>query len=292
MSPIDSLPKLYIGCAVWSYKGWVGDFYPARTQPKDFLTVYSQQFNTVEGNTTFYAVPSAKTIKDWQGKVGANFRFCPKLPKDITHKGLLYPKIESAKSFLKTVSGLESNLGFTFAQLPPSYSPNHLEDLSAFLTELKEYSLALEVRHLDWFVNPAKEQLNQLLTSLKITKVLLDTRPIYECSDDPQATSKRRKPKLPLQPIATRDRVMVRFISHPQFHRNQRYLEKWATQVKNWLDRDIAVYFFVHCPIEDYSPATAQYLMTLLEGMGVSVDSIALKRTISEDSPPTQLKLF
>lgn len=44
-----------LGCAVWSYKGWVGDFYPQRSRPTKFLHLYSQRLTAVEGNTTFYS---------------------------------------------------------------------------------------------------------------------------------------------------------------------------------------------------------------------------------------------
>ncbi|MGK7947197.1 MAG: DUF72 domain-containing protein, partial [Microcystaceae cyanobacterium] len=46
----------YLGCAVWSYEGWLGSFYPTKTPKKDFLSLYSQRLTAVEGNTTFYAV--------------------------------------------------------------------------------------------------------------------------------------------------------------------------------------------------------------------------------------------
>jgi uncharacterized protein YecE (DUF72 family) len=71
---------LYIGCPVWSFKGWVGNFYPEDTKPKDFLRLYSRRVKTIEGNTTFYAVPAEKTIENWVADTPATFRFCPKVP--------------------------------------------------------------------------------------------------------------------------------------------------------------------------------------------------------------------
>ena len=166
--------KLYLGCAVWSYKGWLGNFYPKKTQPKDFLNLYAQQLNTVEGNSTFYAVPQPQTIAKWSTQVNLDFRFCPKFPKDVTHKGLLFPKLGAAEVFLKIVSGLGNNLGLTFIQLPPSYSPKYFADLENFLVGLKSPRIALEVRHPEWFTPPYAKQLNQLLAELDITRVLLD----------------------------------------------------------------------------------------------------------------------
>ncbi len=52
----------YIGCPMWGYKDWVGNLFPPHTPQSDFLRLYSRQLNTVEGNTTFYALPSAETL--------------------------------------------------------------------------------------------------------------------------------------------------------------------------------------------------------------------------------------
>ena len=55
--------SIYLGCPIWSFKGWVGNFYPKGTKPADFLREYARRLTTVEGNTTFYAVPAPKTIE-------------------------------------------------------------------------------------------------------------------------------------------------------------------------------------------------------------------------------------
>ena len=58
--------NFFIGCAVWAYKGWAGNLYPRNSRPAEFLHLYSRRFTTVEGNTTFYAVPNAETITRWK----------------------------------------------------------------------------------------------------------------------------------------------------------------------------------------------------------------------------------
>lgn len=283
-----SYSKLYLGCAVWSFSGWVGNFYPAKTKAKDFLRLYSQQFNTVEGNTTFYAVPQLKTLEKWVQETPKNFQFCPKLPKEITHQGLLKNKIEQALNFLELMSYLGDKLGLVFAQLPPSYSPQYLEDLKEFLAALSNYNIAVEVRHPEWFIDSNSKSLNQMLTELNVARVLLDTRPIYNCNSDPQINSQRRKPNVPLIPIFTNNYALVRFISHPESEYNQSYLDEWVIQVSNWLQRGKTVYFFVHCPLEEKSPATANYFKELLIKQGITVDYITTKT----NPIPTQLNLF
>lgn len=265
--------QFYLGCAVWAYKGWLDSFYPPKTQNKDFLSLYSQRLTTVEGNTTFYAVPDEKTVNRWKEETANEFKFVPKFPKKITHEGLLQHKIADAIAFLERMRKLGDRLGSVFIQLPPSYSPNYLEDLSLFLSVLatQNIKLALEVRHPSWFKEPYSDKLKNLLENHHIARVLLDTRPIYNAPDDPQINSERRKPPVPLQPHVTANFTLVRFISHPERQWNQAYLDEWVKQLDQWLKQGIIVYFFVHCPIEDHSPHTARYFQELLEKSGVDV---------------------
>ena len=283
--------NFYLGCAIWSYKEWVGNLYPPKSQPRDFLNLYSRRFTTVEGNTTFYAIPSDSTINKWVEQTSPGFKFCPKLHRQITHQGLLTPYISNALSFLERMSGLGDRLGTVFIQLPSSYSPEYFADLTEFLTPCSQsnISLALEVRHLDWFDGDG-DRLNSLLTKLNIARVLLDTRPIYNCPDDPQIGSPRKKPKLPLQPTILGDTALVRFISHPNRPYNQTYLQQWATQLDRWLNKGKTVYFFVHCPQEVRSPDTAKYFYSLLQN--TSNCNLPTLPWNDLDSYPTQLSLF
>ena len=285
------MANFYLGCAIWSYKEWIGNLYPLKTKPADFLSLYSRRFTTVEGNTTFYAIPSEATIQKWVSQTPAEFKFCPKLNRNITHRGLLSPKIEDAINFLNRMSGLRDRLGTTFIQLPPSYSTQYFTDLTEFLTGCSKsgLSLAVEVRHLDWFQNEWSDRLDDLLTSLNIARVLLDTRPIYNCPDNPQALSNRQKPKVPLLLKVNGDIAFIRYISHPDRRYNQSYLKEWSSTVNNWLSQGKTVYFFVHCPQEVRSPDTAKYFYSLLQQQNPDIPILPGDRI---DPQPTQLKLF
>lgn len=283
--------SFFLGCAVWSFKGWAGEFFPPRSQPADFLRLYSQRLTAVEGNTTFYAVPDRKTIARWVEETPSGFKFCPKLPREFTHQRSLQPSTTGALQFLALMQGLGDRLGPIFAQLPPHYGPRQFDDLLTFLNAWphNEAPLALEVRHPDWFKEPFADTLTDSLQQLGVGRVLLDTRPIYEGPEDPRIGPERKKPKLPLQPTVTASVSVVRFISHPDREFNQPYLEEWAERVRQWLQQGTQVYFFVHCPIEAQSPGTARLFQQLLEQHGAPVPPLSwtqMKRG------PTQLRLF
>ncbi|AFY38804.1 protein of unknown function DUF72 [[Leptolyngbya] sp. PCC 7376] len=285
------MSEFRIGCAVWSYRGWLGTFFPVGSSSQDFLRLYGDRLRTVEGNTTFYAVPSEITVSRWRVKTPKDFRFCLKFPRTVTHQGLLVPQLKIAKEFLERVKPLGDRLGCVFAQLPPSYSPAQFTDLQTFFHELANFGVqfGLETRHLHWFQEPHNTNLINWLTTENITKVLLDTRSIYNCPDNPQANSKRRKPNVPLYPVSTSNQVIIRFISHPTYSYSEPYLDMWVKQLKQWLDEDKQIYFFVHCPIEDYSPAIAKKFQHKLEAAQLQIPPLPWQKLPAE---PQQLNLF
>ncbi len=280
-----------IGCAVWSYPGWVGEVYPPKTPAKDFLRVYSNHFPAVEGNTTFYATPDRVTIDRWIAQTPIGFKFCLKFPRAITHNGLLEPYILPAQAFIAQMQELGDKLGVMFIQLPPNYSPEGFADLTAFLTALsrKNVSIALEVRHLDWFKSPHRDRLNELLTRLGLGRVILDSRPIYEADKSGEVVIACKKPRVPIDLTLTAPFSLIRYVSHPVQSVNKIWLEEWANQVQTWLQQDTQVYMFVHCPIEVKSPINARYLHEILLGSGVLIDPLP-PRFI--DDSPVQLNLF
>jgi uncharacterized protein YecE (DUF72 family) len=280
-----------IGCAIWAYKGWVGELFPPGSRTSDFLSLYSQRFSAVEGNTTFYSIPDQATIARWVAQTPADFRFCLKLPRTLTHDGLLQPHLTATLNFLEKMQELGDRLGPCFAQLPPSYSPAHIEDLASFLEGLPHTAMdfALETRHPDWFQEPHRSRLTELLQSLAIARVLLDTRPIYDCPDNPQLHSERKKPRLPLQPIVTAPFSLIRYISHPTLVLNQTFFQAWVQQINTWLQQGTQVYFFVHCPLEERSPANARHFYQLLQQQNPTLPALPWDLVEPE---PAQLRLF
>lgn len=283
--------NFFIGCAVWSYKGWVGDFYPKGTRSTDFLHLYSRRFTAVEGNTTFYAVPNQETVKRWATQTPPEFQFCLKLPRNITHNGSLKPYIDDALKFAEIMRPLDTRLAPMFAQLPPSYAPQSLDDLTTFIEawQQTQLPLAIEVRHRDWFKQPYADKLTNLLQKFGVGKVILDSRPIYTGDDDPQLGSERRKPQLPVEFNVTAPFTLIRFISHPNLPINQPFMEEWVNYIKQWLQSETQIYFFVHCPQEGKSPSIVRHFQNLLEERDIGVSPLPWNQI---NNPPKQLSLW
>ena len=256
--------NFYIGCPIWSFKGWVGNFYPLKTKPGDFLREYTRRLTTVEGNTTFYAIPPKKTIESWAAEMPDGFHFCPKIPRTISHEGKLDGHTDDALSFVEIMEQLGSRLGPMFLQLPPRYSPNLLADLKAFLAAWpRDVRLAVEVRHLDWFDAPHHEALNQLLGKHNMARVVIDTRPIRNLKGDTilrgsvyesLLEARERKPDVPVIPERTADFVFIRYIGHPQLAYNLALLDEWVEYLVSQLREGADVYFFCHSPDNMIAP--------------------------------------
>ncbi|MEB3273848.1 MAG: DUF72 domain-containing protein [Prochlorothrix sp.] len=283
----------YLGCAVWAYRPWVGEFYPPQSQSRDFLSLYGDRLTAVEGNTTFYSVPDAGTVQRWVEQTPESFQFCLKLPQTCTHQGALMPQLPQVLAFVDRMAALGPRLGPMFAQLPPRYGPEMLGDLQDFVAAFPHdrSRLAIEVRHPEWFTESGRAQLQEYLGRWGVGQVLLDTRPLYESGlpGDPQVHSQRRKPQVPLHYEVTTNFTIVRFISHPEASVNPRFLRQWVQQVRQWVQQGIQVYFFVHCPEEIRSPGLARRFQAMLETAGVLVPSLPWDQL---PEPDRQLTLF
>jgi len=290
--------NFYIGCPVWSWKGWVGNFYPEGTKPSEFLHEYTRRLTTVEGNTTFYAVPPQKTLEGWAEEMPATFRFCPKVPKAISHEGKLFDNVERAHGFIDLLRQLGTRLGPMFLQLPPRYSPKQLGDLQAFLAQWpRNVRLAVEVRHLDWFDAPHDDSLNQLLTEHNMARVTIDTRPIRELSGDAILAgsvyqslleARERKPDVPVVPQRTADCIFVRYIGHPEIELNNPYLKEWGDYVVRQLKEGADVYMFCHSPNNFAAPYLCRKIYAQVE-KEVAISPLPWNELVDEDYEQGQL---
>ncbi len=262
--------RLYLGCPIWAWKGWVGNFYPDSTKPADYLREYARRLTTIEGNTTFYAVPAQKTIETWVAQTPPTFRFCPKIPKAISHTGKLAGHIDDAHEFVIVMRQLGERLGPMFLQLPPRYSPRLFGDLKAFLEAWPgESRLAVEVRHLDWFEPPHHESFNQLLSAHNMARVVIDTRPIRDLSGDrilagsvyqTLLEARERKPDVPIVSERTADFIFLRYIGHPKMQFNVPLLDEWAGYLAAQLGNGADAYVFCHAPDNIVAPLLCREL--------------------------------
>lgn len=161
-----------VGCQGWNYDDWVtapagseAIFYPRGTRAPQMLEVYARVFSTVEVDSTFYAIPSAKTIDGWAKKTPPHFTFALKLPQEITHQHALRPSCaEALAEFCDHASLLGDKLASVLIQLPPQFdmSPENARALRNFLPRLpREMRFSIEFRQSEWLEESTAELLGK-----------------------------------------------------------------------------------------------------------------------------------
>ncbi|MGY1445956.1 DUF72 domain-containing protein [Pseudomonas chlororaphis] len=238
----------YLGCPSWSENAWREYLYPESARPTDFLGLYCQVFNAVEGNTTFYARPAEATVQRWAQTMPEHFRFTAKFPGDISHGGDLREQLGAAESFLQLLSPLGERVSPLWLQLPASFTPQRLAELAGFIDGL-ERPLAVEVRHRDFFAKgDAERMLNRLLLDRGVERICLDPRALFSCTSSESSVlhAQSKKPKVPPRPAAFTQFPQVRFIGHPELEANDPFLVPWIDKVAGWIEEGRTPYIFLH----------------------------------------------
>ena len=162
----------------WSYAHWVGFFYPDGLKPINYLREYAKRLDSVEVNSTFYRIPSKKTVQSWRSDTPENFCFAVKLPRSITHIEL--GDTEKLGVFIKNVSSLGSKLGPILIQFPPSFKLDELPNLIRFLDNLsKKHRYAVEFRNNEWL----SDNIYKLLVDYDVGLVLVEQPWMPEMND-------------------------------------------------------------------------------------------------------------
>ncbi len=270
----------FLGCPSWNEPAWRGSFYPADVRPADTLEHYARVFNAVEGNTTFYARPSVATLQLWAERMPGHFRFCAKLPRDISHEGDLRDRIGATGEFLRLLEPLGTRVAPLWLQLPASFGPQRLGELADWLDTFSHRAIAVEVRNAAFFARGEEEKaLNRLLHARGVERICLDSRALFACeSDDPAVLhAQSKKPRVPVRPTAFSASPQVRFIGGPDLDANQRYLDPWLDKVADWIGEGLVPHVFLHTPDNHLAAAQAQRfhvgLMSRLPGLPALAES-------------------
>ena len=144
----------YIGCSGWSYDAWLGHFYPSNLEHKEFLKYYSQVFDFVEIDSSFYSPPNLFVTKRWASVTPDNFRFAAKFHRSITHeKRLADPDNNQLRYFFDVMRPLRKKLLALLLQMPPSLTAKEgLKKLEALVHMFDpDFRYAIEFRHKSWF---------------------------------------------------------------------------------------------------------------------------------------------
>ena len=257
------IKKYHIGLTQWGYKEWKGIFFRDDTKPDAFLRQYSSVFNSVEGNTTFYRIPTTETIVRWGEEVPETFKFCFKFPQSITHYKRLNDVRDDTLSFLELFNPIRTKLGPFHIQLSSAFSFTEIDKLEELFQYLPgHFTYALEVRHPDFFDKGNMErEFENLLKSYSVDRVVFDTRRLHSLkNEDPSVKSaKERKPQVPVRFHSTGSFPFIRFIGANDILNNEAYLKEWSIILADWIKDGKHPYIFIHAPDTINAPVLARF---------------------------------
>jgi len=242
------MAKNFIGTSGWSYDHWIGMFYPEDLGKDRWLEFYTESFDSVELNASFYRLPRKKTFQNWRRRTPPEFIFSVKMSRYVTHvKRLLNPE-DSLRMFFDSVSGLGDKCSTILIQLPPGMRFD-LERVDSFLKGLtdryRSYRFTLECRNKSWF----NDEVYNLFRKYGIALCISDT-PCY-----------------PYTEVVTSDFVYVRLHGHEQLYASNysdQQLEEWADKIRKWNEKGMDVYVYFDNDANAYAVKNALKLKELL----------------------------
>lgn len=236
---MDAPATIRIGTSGFSYKQWVGGFYPDKLAGAKMLAYYAERMPTVEINYTFRAMPRREMLEKWATQTPAHFRFALKAPQRITHFAKLRGVDDTVAHFADVAAAMGERLGPSLFQLPPDFKCD-VALLRDFLALLKgKLRAAFEFRNHSWFDDSVMNTLREGGAALCIAETEKISTPIER----------------------TAPFVYLRL-------RNENYdaagLATWAERITSMAPeaREIYVYF----KHEDHAPDLAIKLREMLKG--------------------------
>ncbi len=237
---------------MWTNRGWPGRSIPKSTPVGGELGAYAQLVTAVEGNTTFYALPTPAVAQRWHDATPHEFRFMFKFPKAVTHERKLRNCADDVAEFFRCLEPCLPKMDPVAVQLPASFGPDSLDALAGFLRAAPSVvRYAVEVRHFDFFDGGANERaLNDLLATVGADRIILDSRAVFA---GPRVTPAEHeafenKPRVPVRAVATSQTPIVRFIGQTAPEANPAFWQPWVKTVARWLRDGRSPIVFVHTP--------------------------------------------
>lgn len=256
--------KIQIGCQGWNYDDWTtkadGEtvFYPRGTKSNEMLETYARVFETIEVDSTFYAIPASSAVENWHRKTPADFTFSLKLPREITHeKHLQSTAYEILEEFCERVALLQEKLAVVLVQLPPQFEANkeNAQRLRDFLARLpKEIRFAVEFRNREWLIDWTFEELKKNSVALgSVEGSWIPRAMMFE------AIGRKTADFAYLRFMGERD-----LLKFDRIYRQQdANLQMWKTEIESVKAEDVYIYFSNF--YEGHAPGSVNKLKELFE---------------------------
>ena len=264
MSQSKANESVQVGCQGWNYDDWVSGatervFYPQGTRSPDMLEVYSRVFETIEVDSTFYAIPPVSVFEGWAKRTPPEFTFSLKLPREITHERAFGEGSTAiVEEFCERARVLESRLASVLIQLPPQFelTKENGRSLRAFLPRLpRDIRFSIEFRSADWL----KQSVFDFLAEHNVSAALVEGQ--WVTSEDNQRLAAHATADfIYLRWMGARNLTRFDIVQRPQ----DENLFEWSQTIARLTKRVSGVYAYFSNFYEGHAPASANKLKRLL----------------------------
>jgi uncharacterized protein YecE (DUF72 family) len=147
---------IYVGTCGFSYRDWIGPFYPPKTRSAEMLPYYAGSFPAVEIDSSYYAVPDRRTVESMASRTPPGFRFSFKTPQTLTHAGEASSQgiRAEARALLDGIEPAVSTgkLACVLAQFPNGLHPSRAgeERVRRVVEALAGVPVVVEFRNREW----------------------------------------------------------------------------------------------------------------------------------------------
>lgn len=270
------MSEVHIGTQGWNYDGWVGSFYPRGSRASEFLDLYARVFDTVEIDSSFYAIPSEASIKSWRNRAPAGFTYSLKLPQQITHQRRLEDCQEVLDQFCQRVRGLEEKLAMVLIQLPPDFSTQELTAFEKFIGILPaDIHFAVEFRDAGWVVEPTLDRVLKMLSQREVALAFVEGKWIQRGLSF-QILDRVTSPVAYVRWMGPRD---LTDFSHVQINR-ERELKEWTEAFDFLRQRVETVYGYFNNHFQGHSPASANQFKRMIGQTIIEPESLILQPSL------------
>jgi uncharacterized protein YecE (DUF72 family) len=272
--PSALIASVLVGCQGWNYDDWVTGvggrvFYPRGTRAAAMLEVYSRAFETVEVDSTFYAIPPLQTFENWRRRTPPGFTFSLKLPQEITHeRGLGSGSPELLAEFADRARALGEKLACVLIQLPPQFelTVETGRSLRAFLLRLpRDLRFSVEFRSSSWL----KQSVLDFLSEHGVSPALVEGQWIAP-EDNWQLAEQLSADFVYVRWMGARNLTRFNAVQRPQ----DENLRAWAKTISLLTERASRVYGYFSNFYEGHAPASANKLKRLLGQPVVESDDL------------------
>jgi uncharacterized protein YecE (DUF72 family) len=155
-----------VGTSGFSYKDWVGPYYPPDLNEQDWLAYYAREFSTCELNFTYYRLPNAKMLARMADKTPPGFMFAVKAFQGLTHERDISPNAQAFHDFTVSLQPLidADKFGCILAQFPFSFhgTKENRDYLRRLRDGLGDLATVVEFRNEGWLTDTTFDLLREL----------------------------------------------------------------------------------------------------------------------------------